>query len=414
MRWHRQRTQLRGLVVAAVAAFLTLSVAGCDFEVDDPTAITAGDLQSSAAMTGLMVGAVRSYDDSFNRNVMFSSLVADEMIASGSWITWHEASKEGYIDPDAYEGDHVNIPWRAWRELQRARADADEAVKWMEEVLASPDSDLRYAKMNLYAGMTYVDFGELFCEVAFDGGPRMPISESFDRAKDRLQRAISTVGRSAQASVSGSPNTATTGETIKHMAHLLLARVAMEEGNYGEAITHAAQVPAGFRWVAHYPPGQGNSAWFHWMSRGESTVQEPFRNTGDPRVVAVETDITGPDVETRLWFQQKYPEENMNWIVGKWQEARLIEAEARLASQGNVASAVALMNQVRTEWDELEPFDPGIPEAEAWENLRLETMYELWLENRRMVYMRRWNEFPSGWADCLPIPGEEVRTNPNL
>jgi len=393
---------------------MTLAVAGCDFEVDDPTAITAGDLRSSAAMTGLMVGAVRSYDEAFNRNVMFSSLIADEMIAAGSWITWHEASKQGYVDPDAYEGDHVNIPWRAWRETQRARADADEAVQWMEEVLATPDSDLRYAQANLYAGMTYVDFGELFCEVAFDGGPRMPKTEAFNRAKDRLQRVLSTVARSTQASIPGSPNTATSGASIAHMAHLLLARMAMEEGNHAEAIANAAQVPVGFRWVAHYPPGQGNSAWFHWMSRGESTVQGPFRNTGDPRVVVAPSNVTGPDTETLLWFQQKYPVENMNWIVGKWQEARLIEAEARLASQGNVASAVALMNQVRAEWNELEPLDPGISQEEAWAKLRLETMYELWLENRRMIYMRRWNEFPPGWATCLPIPGEEARTNPNL
>lgn len=414
MRWHEPRLQLRGSAVVALVAFLTLAVAACDFEVDDPTAITAGDLRSSSAMTGLMVGAVRSYDDSFDRNVMFSALVADEMIASGSWITWHEASKQGTIDPDAYEGDHVNIPWRSWRELQRARGDADEAVEWMEEVLDDADSDLRYAQVNLYAGMSYVNFGELFCEVAFDGGPKEPISEAFAQAKVRLEQALTTVARATDAPIAGSPNTATSGKTVGHMAHLLLARVAMEEGNYAEAIAHAGQVPHGFQWVAHYPAGQGSSGWFHWMSRGESTVQETFRNTGDPRVVVVESNVTGPDTETRLWFQQKYPLENMNWIVGKWQEARLIEAEARLASQGAVASAVALMNQVRAEWDELEPFDPGISEQEAWANLRLETKYELWLEMRRMVYMRRWNEFPSGWATCFPIPDEEVRTNPNL
>ena len=186
----------------------------------------------------------------------------------------------------------------------------------------------------------------------------------------------------------------------------------MEEGDYSAAISHAQEVPEGFEWVAHYPPGQGNYAWGNWMNRGESTVHEPFRNTGDPRVPVEESGVLGPDVTTTLWYQQKYEQDDY-WPIGKWQEARLIEAEARLASQGDVAGAVSLMNEGRAVWG-LDPISTDISEAEAWEHLRTETMYELWLEGRRMLLMRRWNEFPSGWADCLPISGEEERTNPNL
>lgn len=411
MSWHRTRHLGRGLGLAVTILMMMGLVAACDFEVEDPTAITAGDLQSEAAMTGLMVGAVSSYDNAYNRLVMFTGLVSDEMIASGSWPTWHETSKEGRIDPYAYEGDHINIPWRMWRELQRARGDADEAIEWMTEVLVSPETDARNAMVHLYAGMTYVDFGETFCEAAYNGGSRVDPSVSFSLARERLQEAISIAQSSPEQSLSGSSNTANVS-SIAHMGHLLLARVAMEEGDYSAAISHAQEVPEGFEWVAHYPPGQGNYAWGNWMNRGESTVHEPFRNTGDPRVPVEESGVLGPDVTTTLWYQQKYEQDDY-WPIGKWQEARLIEAEARLASQGDVAGAVSLMNEGRAVWG-LDPISTDISEAEAWEHLKTETMYELWLEGRRMLLMRRWNEFPSGWADCLPISGEEERTNPNL
>ena len=129
MSWHELRIG-RGIGLA-VALVLAAMVAACDFDVEDPTAITAGDLESEEAMGGLMVGAIRSYDNAYDRLVLFTSLVADETVASGSWPTWHETSKQGIIDPYAYEGDHVNIPWRMWRELQRARGDADEAIEYV-------------------------------------------------------------------------------------------------------------------------------------------------------------------------------------------------------------------------------------------------------------------------------------------
>lgn len=409
MSWHG-RARMRG-VSTALALLVTVGIAACDFDVEDPTAITEGDIAAEEAMSGLMVGAVSSYDGAYNRLVMFTGLIADEMIASGSWPTWHDTSKRGTIDPYAGELDHSNIPWRMWRELQRARGDADEAIEWMEEVLETPDSDARNAMVHLYAGMTYTDFGETFCEAAYDGGERVPVAESFARATDRLERAISIAGASSESSLPGSTNTESV-DKIAQMGHLLLARIAMEEGDHGSAITHAREVEHGFDWVAHYPSGQGSYAWGNWMNRGESTVQEPFRETGDPRVEAEESDVIGADAETILWYQQKYEEDDF-WPIGKWQEARLIEAEALLESEGDVAGAIELVNEVRAEWD-LEPRSTGVSEEEAREHLRTETMYELWLEGRRMVLMRRGGEFPADWADCMPISGEEERTNPNL
>src|SRR5690606_26060462 len=124
----------------------------------------------------------------------FSGVISDELIASGSWVAWHLADKEGFIDPNAFEGDHASIPWRMWRELHRTRRDADEAAEWMREVVASPQSDLRLAQVQLYSGMAYQMLGELFCEMSFDGSAAVPRTEAFDRAEERLNDALSIAG----------------------------------------------------------------------------------------------------------------------------------------------------------------------------------------------------------------------------
>jgi hypothetical protein len=391
----RKALSTLGLAIALLTA--------CDFETTNPTAVTEDDLATDAAMTALLVGAARSFDDAFNRSVMFTGVISDELIASGSWIAWHLADKEGFIDPNAYEGDHANIPWRMWRELHRTRRDADEAAERMREVISSPESDLRLAQVQLYSGMAHLMLGENFCELVFEGGPSVPRTEAFTRAEERLNDALSIA-----LAASG-------GADVAAMARLSLARLELERGNLAAAAAFAEQVPDGFRFIANYRQNQAPYAWNNMMVRGESTVGPVFRETGDPRVPvappADDADV-GADGTTPLWRQQKYAEEFVNWTVGKWQEARLIQAEYLLDSD-DVPGAIGLMNDVR-QASGLAPLSLGLSKADATEALRLETMYELFLENRRMMYMRRWNEFPAGWDTCMPIPAEERRQNPNL
>ncbi|MGH7576936.1 MAG: hypothetical protein ACREM1_17640, partial [Longimicrobiales bacterium] len=102
------------------------------------------------------------------------------------------------------------------------------------------------AMANLYADMTYADFGETFCEAADDGGPAVPQSESFGFARERLNRALEIVGATSEDEVVGK-----TAGSIAELAHLVLARVAMEEGRHDEAIAHARAISQGFVSWAH-------------------------------------------------------------------------------------------------------------------------------------------------------------------
>jgi hypothetical protein len=102
-------------------------------------------------------------------------------------------------------------------------------------------------------------------------------------------------------------------------------------------------VPTGLRWVAHFRDASGERSYF-WDNnavRGESSVHPSFREIDDPRVPTEFMGRVGPDNQTPVWAQRKYPTRSDDFIIGKWQEARLIAAEI-LIDQGQTAQAVGL------------------------------------------------------------------------
>jgi len=386
----------------AVALLGALAVGACDFEATDPTSITEEDIQTDAAMTALMVGAIKTYDDAYDRLVMFTGVISDELVAAGSWDPWHAADKDGVINIDAPESDHINIPWRMWRDLQRARVAAEETFERMQDVLESPGSDPRAATMRLYSGLAYADFGEAFCEAAYDNGPAVPPAESFQIAQSRLNEAIQ-IAQSAGV------------DSIAQMASLVQARIHMELGDPDAALAAAGAVPDGLVWEANFRDAPGERSYFWWNNadRGESSVHPDLRAMDDPRVPTQDMGRLGPDTRTEVWAQLKYPSYNANFVVGSWREARLIEAEV-LLGRGDTEDALALVNQVRADWG-LDPVATDQSEEDALETFREERKRSLWLEGRRMPDMRRWGLFPDGWgAQCLPISREERNSNPNL
>jgi len=400
-------TQLRprshlGRLGWALSILAVIGLAACDFDATDPTSITEDDLSSDAAMTAMMVGAVYNYDFSYNRQIMFTGLIADEMVAAGSWDPWHQADRNGILDQFASESDHINIPWRMWRDLQRARVSALETLDRMEQVVPNFSSDERVATMQLYAGLAYADFGEIYCEAAYEGGPAVPRSESFSLAENMLSQARQT----AQAAGV---------DSIAQMASLVQARIELDRGDMDAALAAAQQVPDGLRWEANFRDAPGERAYF-WQNnhdRGESSVHPDFRGSDDPRTPTQDQGRLGPDTNTPVWAQMKYPTYNSNMIVGSWREARLIEAEVYL-SRNQVDQAMNLVNQVRADWD-LDPLPTDAPPAEALELFQAEKRASTWLEARRMIDMRRWDLFPSGWgATCVPISREERLSNLNL
>ncbi|MDF9799619.1 hypothetical protein OKW21_004882 [Catalinimonas alkaloidigena] len=130
---------------------------------------------------------------------------------------------------------------------------------------------------------------------------------------------------------------------------------------------------------------------------------------------------------------------SLNNIVMRYADVLLSKAEAIIETNGSIDEAVALINRIRTERDDVRitPLPMGLSQAEAREKLRHERRIEFALEGLYWSDIRRWGigneiypievkdhngdvietKFPNGYLeyyDLLPIPDSELSLNDML
>lgn len=393
----------RRSVRAAALLGATLLFAGCDglFEATNPGSITEDGLTSDASLNALVNGVIGRYDNAYDNIVYYSGLVSDELIGGDTSEGAHAASRRGvFINNPA--GGSRQIPTSLWNPLHSARYLAEETYDRLQSHAGDPRADARVALVRLYAGLAYRDFADLFCEATYDQGPAVAQAESYSLAEERFTEALEVATRAGV-------------DSVATMARLQRARIHLERGDFAAAAEDAGTVPAGFLWEAHYAnrSGEENGVYNFVNINAFGTVDTGYHHTGDPRVVVDSVGTFAPDGVTPRWDPLKYPDRGSNIPVGKWQEARMIEAEALIA-QSDPAAAVARLNEVRAAAG-LSALDTAMSPSDAEAALRGERKHELFLESsHRMLDMRRWGLFPEGWETCVPIPYAEVQDNPNL
>lgn len=400
----RSRRPLSGVTAGALLIGGVLTT-GCGdlFVAENPANLNPENLENPSMLDPLTTGTTRVFDLSRNNMVEIGGLLSDEMIASGTWPSYHMASRLGIIDLDASAG---NVPNGIWNNLHEARFLGRELHRLVQAHAPNPGSDRRAALGKLYEGIAIYDLTTFFCQQTYDSGPAMTSGESLGLSEEALTAAIQIAQSAGDAD-------------ILALAHLGRARARLVRGDLSGAAGDAQAVPDGFTWWSRFslPDGITMGFWNQSRDRNEITVDVAFRDTDDPRVpVTYMNGLTGADRETEVWRQEKYQERDSNIRSGSWQEARLIEAETLLEGpSADVSGAIALMNQVRAAAD-LEALSPGVSAEQAREFLRAERKHELWLEGgTRYGDMRRWGLFPSGWgASCIPFPRPETDSNPNI
>ncbi|WP_211208078.1 RagB/SusD family nutrient uptake outer membrane protein [Anaerophaga thermohalophila] len=134
---------------------------------------------------------------------------------------------------------------------------------------------------------------------------------------------------------------------------------------------------------------------------------------------------------------------DLNNIVIRYADVILSKAEAIIETGGNVDEAVALINRIRTERDDVKmtPLPNGLSREEARAKLRHERRIEFALEGLYWMDIKRWHKldgflddiypvevrdhngnivetkFPDGYKEqfnLLPIPNSELSLNENL
>lgn len=426
---------MRTMMRSALAVLLTLTlgaVAGCDtdeiLEVTDPDLVTPDDIGGAAGAELIWAGAIGDFADAYSSGgggqAVYVGMFTDEYHLSGTFPTRNEVDRRE-IDTrnGTMEGEY--------RSLHQARVSLTRAADALAEFLPA---DPRISEMRSLEGFTYLMFGENYCSgvpfglVTADGelvqGEQRDRTATFETALGLFDQATGEAQGDA---------------TLADLAALGKGRALLNLGRVQDAAAAVSGVPTDFAYFVRSKDGgtfgQRNAIWElngsqrRWsLSDQEGGNGIAWRAETDPRVPWLFEDGIGFDEETPLYLQQKYPSWESDTDLATGVEARLIEAEAALAS-GNVEGMITILNDLRGDVDMDEVEDPGTEDG------RVDLLFEeraRWLfstahrlgDLRRLIrqYGRTEDEvFPTGdffkggvFGDDVnfPIPFEE-NENPN-
>lgn len=388
---------------------LALLWSACDMTVTNPGPLPDADLDTPAAMPGLLVGISADLSVALGDQAYFSGLLADELAHSGNY------NNERYFYHGAIKSDNTTT---VWANMQVARWVAEDGIERMRRVLGDGFNSSRLVpRAYALAGFANRLAGENVCYAVINSGPKQDHTVHFERALEQFGEAITRAEQQGDA-------------TVATAARAGRASVRAWLGDWAGAVADAESVPANFRYEAAFSNNttrENNNVAYETVTRREVTVHgTPFAQIfGDPRVpwdtvkVANGSVQTGQDGQTPFFRQRKYKTVGDNIALVKGTEMLLLRAEAALRN-GDFTTAASLMSDARAVHGL--PAISATSVEEGWTLLRQERGAELWLEARRIWDLRRW--FEEGRIDywktdteqvmCVIASRNEELSNPNF
>lgn len=406
---------------ARQAALVTLVIAltGCGMlDVSNPGPQSDESLNSPTAMAGLVTGMSFDLSRAMDAATQETAIMSDELFHGGSYAN-EVFFNQGIIRPDLVNG--------MWGAMHRARWVAESGIQRMQTVMEGAfDTSPLAARAYIYAGLSNRILGELTCNAVIDGGPSEDHKTHFSRAETHFTAAITIAERLTGA----------IRDSLRRVAYGGRASVRAWQGKWTEAAADAQNVPTNYVFNAFFSTNtaaENNDLVFETNNRLEYTVfstqwAQVFR---DPRVPwdTVKTSSgaiqNGQNGRTPMFRQRKHNGLGADIPLVKGTEMLMLRAEAALRA-GDVAGALALINQQRAFYSTTSNPLPALTglttAAELWPVLQKERGAVVWLENRRLWDLRRWNAEPApikhtfldGRDKCLPISENEMLSNPNL
>jgi starch-binding outer membrane protein, SusD/RagB family len=401
------------------AAVSIAALSGCDLlEVSNPGPQSDEALNTPSAMAGLVTGMSFDLSRAIDATTQETAIMADELFHGGSYAN-EGLFNRGIIRPDLVNG--------MWGSMHRSRWVAEAGIDRMKKVLGTAfDTSPLAARAYVYAGLSNRTLGELTCEAVYDGGGAENFRTHFSRAEQQFTEAIRIA-----TGLSGAIR-----DSLLRVAYGGRASVRAWQGKWTEADADARLVPTNYVFNAVFSTNtaaENNDLVFETNNRLEYTVfstqwAQVFR---DPRVPwdTVKTSSgavqNGQNGRTPFFRQRKYNGLGAHIPMVKGTEMLMLRAEGLLRA-GDVAGAVALINQQRaffsTTANPLPPLTGITTAAQAWPVLQKERAAVLWIENRRLWDLRRWNAEAAPIKDsyldtrdkCIPISENERLSNPNL
>lgn len=412
-----------------VALALAMSALnGCDalddlLSVDAPSRVIASDLENPSS-AGLLVASVA--------NEFRCTLIYYAAASALTGNEWRDASNNSVLniwdqrvhDTSGYGSQYASADCGSsqpalYQPMSRTRWLADYTLgllsEWSNEEV--PDKAAYQAEVALYAGYTYVLFGESMCSVAFDEGSEQTPADAFNLAIERFDQAMA-------AGASGD---------ILNAAQVGKARAQLNLNQKSAAMSTATAVPEGFAYELHYSNAEAvtrNKLWEFNIDHENVTVAEPYRDVRyadmpDPRVAVTETGTHNSQTGIPIWISEKYPDASSPIEMAGSAEAQLIIAEAHIEA-GNLGGAVSIFNALHAAAG-LPAYEGDMTPAALTAQLVYERAAENYLEGQHLQDLKRLSiplypptgtddGFGGAYGDeiCFELPATEFQNNPTL
>ncbi|MGH7475675.1 MAG: RagB/SusD family nutrient uptake outer membrane protein [Longimicrobiales bacterium] len=420
MKIHRCCTSL--LALAAVFA-----LGACDLDLVDPNLPPEEQVISDPeGIRRLAIGLQAEWGNELVDPVYVVGLVTDE-IGAGS------ATFDSYKNVDAGVEIDNNLdpsegPWAAMYDVvQVANLLIDNAP---DVPLETATRSGIIALARLFKAMAFGNLLQIFERIPLAPGPDNTQPEFASRAE--AVQAVLTLLDEARAQIQQTPPSSdfdtqilAPGFDLANTIEAMDARFSLMFGDEARAMAAAQNVDpdvlSEFRFTATDP----NPLWVLWYASGNAFQMRPedrFRLDAEPGDERVDYWVTPADIAGAhgpLDHHTKYFIRDASFPAYLPDEMKLIRAEIH-ARQGNLAAAIALINEVRTQCssvlDEpvacLPPYVPLLPtQQQVLDQILYEREYELYLQAVRWSDLRRFGE-PVKY-EFMMVPRSECDRNAN-
>ena len=410
----------RGATAIWLVVLTAFVGAGCSdlFEVDNPTNIEDEGLNDPRMLPAIANSPQGVFSIGYDNVLVHAGTVADEINFVTTYTLYLEFDL-GVMDSPSHERDLL------YRDMSVARWVADDVIVRLGELLPSPDSDRRMADAHYWSGLSRVVLADHFEEVPIDAGPPNTPAAMYEQSLPFFDRVVQIAGAAGDANLQA----AAMGSKARALRSLYFER-GMQGSDFAAALQAAEQALAAKSdyWLdlGYELPGSSNWAYErlntgvidHIMDPRYANMIDPVSGELDPRIQ--HTALVGVARNGREHYHQlKYSVFGSDIPVSRWQEARLVAAEAHLVA-GNLSGAVGQINLVRA--------DAGLPAFSStdvdaiYDQLKYERRVEFWLEGRRWQDHRYYGSIPQEWellqaakgvSRRWPVSAEERDRNEN-
>lgn len=367
-----ERRGLSRLLLTAAILAVPLSACNNVLEVTDPDIVTPDNLEDEIGLQTLRNGALGEFTLAYSGGgqtdaiISTAGLMTDEWMHSGTFTTRFQVEVRNMPDDN---GTLAGV----FRRLQQARNSLESTASKLQDGVDAA-TDPRIAEMLMYAGFTYLAFGENYCNgVPFSLQPEGGETEFgdpetneqiFDRAIARFNSAL------AESAIA---------DDVADAARVGMGRALVNKGDYAGAASAVASVADDFAKVHNHSAnsaGQRNSVYEFNVQIGRWSLGDSegingldFRTSGDVRIQSAlcegcafdkSEQVPGTPNLTDNWWFTNYTTRDDPVRLATGIEARLIEAEALLSS-GDASGWLAELNGLRAQYATLASIVRGDP-----------------------------------------------------